>query len=934
MLSKDIRSPHVNLCSRQQVNLTAIRQSDGFRKLQSEVQNLVAGLAAGQMDSRMLADFIREQNESSKMYINSQFVHYKQEQAAAGYQSQFLQSLFFPEIYARREAIEEAHKTTFQWIFEHDFAVWLQSGHGVYWISGKAGSGKSTLMNYISDHPQTMNALQVWSGNEKVITPAFFFWNPGSEMQKSSLGLLRSLLYQILQDYPNLIPLIDPESGSRGSFPVSATAVNGSFKLAVWTESRLKSVLQRIFSGRMIPCHACFFIDGLDEFVGYYDRLVSTVEIMVQDPRVKICVSSRPYRAFTDSFDSVPNLRLQDLTKQDIEKYAINRLGGLLQDNKLASQDPWWLPQIAKKIVGKAEGVFLWVRLAVDDQIEGARNGDNLAKLTKRLELLPSEMEDLYNHMLKKINAADRNEAVQYLRLVLTAGEEGTSLLRLALAVYDEIDDLLGLCSGLSSQDVKHHCDLTVKRLNAICAGFLEIKNNDRGSVTKFPADIREALDYTGYDVHFLHRTTSDFFHENEQARQFLHKHAVEIFDPYSSYVKAELGTMVLFTISEKGSELYSEEKAHEDWPSSSRPFGPYVRSVMRAAAALESQAGMSCISQIDLIDKIITNLFRRCDDRAPLHHWCTNWHEESSFRFEQDGSVTAIRPMNRQDLEAGYSGLVPFRPVEFLGLAAYYGLFSFVQHKIKLGLSPFHENTLSYLLCCVVFKSVDASDYEERSLELVSFLLDMGADPNMVAFGSTIWRSLLRQMWNHILYGPHLKPPLRRTWVKVITALLAKNVDVHVTMNCNSGIEFDGRLYAETMHRVLQLEKPLSCSKTEPFRISFVVQGSVSAVLESYVGEEPSFEEIKRILVAKDARFEFSVSDVIFRFDDRRPNETYNLSKLQSDRILEAYCRKYGRSPGEVLPIDGWKAVREFVDECKAQMVESGDKVEDDDSS
>lgn len=194
--------------------------------------------------------------------------------------------------------------------------------------------------------------------------------------------------------------------------------------------------------------------------MGNYDRLVSIVKTMTQDPKVKVCVSSRPYRAFRDSFDSVPNLKLQDLTKQDIQVYATNRLDELLRE-----KNPSWLHKVAEVIVEKAEGVFLWVRLAVDDQIEGARNGDSLEKLKARLELLPSEMEDLYNHMLNKINIADRKEAVQYLRLVLIGRkdpERQPSVLRLELALYDRTDDLLRLCSAVSSQDVKHHCDMTV----------------------------------------------------------------------------------------------------------------------------------------------------------------------------------------------------------------------------------------------------------------------------------------------------------------------------------------------------------------------------------------------------------------------------------------------------------------------------------------
>jgi hypothetical protein len=72
----------------------------------------------------------------------------------------------------RYEGIESAHKNTFKWIFNQssdwnkpwdDFARWLKAGDGIYWVSGKAGSGKSTLMRYIIDDPLTKMFLQNWA---------------------------------------------------------------------------------------------------------------------------------------------------------------------------------------------------------------------------------------------------------------------------------------------------------------------------------------------------------------------------------------------------------------------------------------------------------------------------------------------------------------------------------------------------------------------------------------------------------------------------------------------------------------------------------------------------------------------------------------------------------------------------------------------------
>jgi hypothetical protein len=41
---------------------------------------------------------------------------------------------------------------------------WLSSGNGIYHISGKLGSGKSTLMKFLCEHKRTKAELQNWAG--------------------------------------------------------------------------------------------------------------------------------------------------------------------------------------------------------------------------------------------------------------------------------------------------------------------------------------------------------------------------------------------------------------------------------------------------------------------------------------------------------------------------------------------------------------------------------------------------------------------------------------------------------------------------------------------------------------------------------------------------------------------------------------------------
>ena len=68
---------------------------------------------------------------------------------------------------------------------------WLTQENGIYWVNGKAGSGKSTLMRHIYDNPHTREALKEWAGDTQLIVSEWFFWNTGSLDQRSQTGLLR-----------------------------------------------------------------------------------------------------------------------------------------------------------------------------------------------------------------------------------------------------------------------------------------------------------------------------------------------------------------------------------------------------------------------------------------------------------------------------------------------------------------------------------------------------------------------------------------------------------------------------------------------------------------------------------------------------------------------------------------------------------------------
>lgn len=90
----------------------------------------------------------------------------KENSSAIEMQQAFLNALYYQEMHRRYHNILEAHTGSFSWIFDksHEdipllFTEWLESRSGTYWITGKPGCGKSTLVKYAFDHPRTLEGL-------------------------------------------------------------------------------------------------------------------------------------------------------------------------------------------------------------------------------------------------------------------------------------------------------------------------------------------------------------------------------------------------------------------------------------------------------------------------------------------------------------------------------------------------------------------------------------------------------------------------------------------------------------------------------------------------------------------------------------------------------------------------------------------------------
>lgn len=389
--------------------------------------------------------------------------------------------------------------------------------------------GKSTLMNFISDDKRTSSILKSWTGDRKLVCPKFFFWSPGSSLMKSFTGLLRALLYQILSQYQELQPLIYEQV--IASLPFGDQQNEFSPK---WKPGKLRDCLHTLLNQQQIPLKFCFFIDGLDEFEGERTDLLQFALDTASFPGVKMCLSSRPWPVFHKALDNFPKLALQDLTWKDIKMYVTDKMNSGLLLHGTDTLNAEHAQSLIDEIVFKANGVFLWVKLAVQSLLAGLEGEDCFPELRARLERTPPEVDDLYRHMLSQIDTSHRTQALRLFRLTLEADPPDKNFLEIALAYRLWASNCQWDLSELSTTvgEAIRDCELLLKHIPARTAGLLEIipgrrSDDDSGYSTSNTssdsddseehADSKPAAGTNGLgnfkkmQVEFLHRILYDF---------------------------------------------------------------------------------------------------------------------------------------------------------------------------------------------------------------------------------------------------------------------------------------------------------------------------------------------------------------------------------------------------------------------------------------
>ena len=127
-----------------------------------------------------------------------------------------LKSLHFPSFTLWQDTARDAALGTSEWIWSAQdscFSRWLQSKSGICWISGKPGSGKTTMMKYLIANRGRIERSRKSLYTEQIVTQAsgssrddrdlvlsiHFFDYEGDQLAHSVTGLLRSLMFSYFE---------------------------------------------------------------------------------------------------------------------------------------------------------------------------------------------------------------------------------------------------------------------------------------------------------------------------------------------------------------------------------------------------------------------------------------------------------------------------------------------------------------------------------------------------------------------------------------------------------------------------------------------------------------------------------------------------------------------------------------------------------------
>jgi protein SERAC1 len=428
-----------------------------------------------------------------------------------------LGALPFPGMNSRIGSIEEPSRGTCEWLFSHEtYLDWLQAKQndrykGLLWLKGKPGAGKSTLIR-----EAYARALRNKETSDYWLA-AFFFNAKGEVLERTPLGLFRSLLHQLL---PHCLQLYESFSTTTATHLMHSLNENHP---SSWSLQDCDRLLRTVLTIKH-PKRIIIFIDALDECDPHEIEAQAefwrdvTLSAYMAGIQLNVCLSSRkfPYVGLNDCAE----IDMEHYIAQDIALYIDGKLSLRMNLTEREAQI------LRETLLVKSCGTFLWIKLVLRDLLRGHDKGSGIRTLLRKLESMPKELGEVYAKLLADIEPAKMPATLRLFQWAILA----TTPLRLHEWHHIEafledpsprsLSDWYEALNGSDAEKDNPDDERFVKRLVDMSKGLLEVTcttsesldhDSDRMSVHAGAGSL-DLEHGSSRMVQVIHESVRDFF--------------------------------------------------------------------------------------------------------------------------------------------------------------------------------------------------------------------------------------------------------------------------------------------------------------------------------------------------------------------------------------------------------------------------------------
>ena len=385
----------------------------------------------------------------------------------------------------RNRTIERETDGTCAWLLDNpQYREWLDHQRGLLWLKGCPGAGKSTLLKY---------ALQNEDQRDKSADPfvvSFFFHGRGTELEKDLKGFYRSVLYQLLNRFPNRnvrLPIAFTDQGRDKERLVHYT----------WSLAELRDLAEITVLDILQESPIRVFADALDEcgraaagsLVKDFRRFLSKCERSLFG--LSICFTCRHYPVICLNEGST--ITVEQENWQDIQRHIRHEFDSRGLGNSES------ITELQETMQERSKGVFQWVALVAPRIVDNWLDGESRGAILQALRDIPQELNGIYEAIFQKLEHP--SQSLKFFQWLIFAGRPlSIPELRWAMNVdarldYHSLEEWMGLESYI--EDDKH----MERKVRSLSGGLASIVSSEAGhsSVQSIHLSVNDYLFSRGF---------------------------------------------------------------------------------------------------------------------------------------------------------------------------------------------------------------------------------------------------------------------------------------------------------------------------------------------------------------------------------------------------------------------------------------------------